>query len=498
MPTTAVKNHSFRRYLFLLIASFIVVLVTFQLWFFSYIQKQMKAEIQHRSVALSNVAVKVASESLFVTRQLPNNVAASHEEPRDNMIRITITDTPKREIDLGGGYSFITGEDTQTVEIDYVANRENTQSASVQEQELDRVVKLVHPDEHLSSDLEFSTIGDAFQLAVAAPENNIVSRHIVQFDEASVIDQYFNWLMIITALFMLLGVGYALWLAGTISRPLESLAEGFKGLEKGEYGKQVQVQGIDDMKRTMAQFNHMSSKLQALKEMEKQLSQQQQLLELNEVTRGLAHTLRNPLNTIGLAIEEIADASASDEQKQQLARKVRDKISRLDNTIKTMLSMNVQDVDRTQNTDLVAVIQDIILEFAFSFAGKIYFEPVSRVLLQGAQTEIRAIVHTLMSNAVEASMSRSATPGDIHVFVEQNAQQVTVRIVDQGKGIAPHIKPELFKPHVSDKPEGAGMGLFIANRICQSYYQGDIRLQDNTPGGCIASVTFGTGSQPFE
>lgn len=57
------------------------------------------------------------------------------------------------------------------------------------------------------------------------------------------------------------------------------------------------------MQRTMQQFNQMSLNLQKLKQMEQQLSQQQQLLELNEVTRGMAHTLRNPLNAIGLATE---------------------------------------------------------------------------------------------------------------------------------------------------------------------------------------------------
>lgn len=503
MPTTAVKNHSFRRYLFLLIASFIVVLVTFQLWFFSYIQAQIKTEIQQRSVALSNVAVKVASERLFVSQQLPATgvVVTPHEKTlqqpppeevtkeesatEERTIRITVIDTPKKEVDLGDGYIFITGEQTKTLHIDYGEQADPLP--------LKRIVKSPQQlHQPVTGGLEFSTIGDAFQLALAEPESNVISRHIVQFDEASVIDQYFGWLIFITVLLMLAGIVYALWLAGTVSRPLENLAEGFKALEQGEYGTQVKVQGIDDMRRTMAQFNDMSSNLQALKQMEQQLSQQQQLLELNEVTRGLAHTLRNPLNTIGLAIEEMTDADMSDEQKQLLAQQVREKITRLDNTIKTMLSMNVQDVDRSQDTDLVAVIQDIILEFGFSFAAKIHFEPVLYIALRGAQTEIRAIVHTLIANAVEASTASSGKATDIHVFAQRDEQRVTVRIIDQGKGLAEHIKPDLFKPHVSDKPEGAGMGLFIANRICQSYYHGNIHLDDNQPNGCIATVVFGT------
>lgn len=530
-------THSFRRYLFLLIASFIVVLVTVQLWFFSYIQGQIKTEIQERSLALSNVAVKVASESFFVTRH--HNEQAIVEEPKqirlitktlatttpdaaqidhshiispqtdsiqkntpqirkERVIRIKIQDTPHQPVDLGDGYTFVTGGETKTVHIDY---GDDGYGEDDYDEELEENINSFTKQTPQSltereSALAFSTIGDAFQLAVAEPDNNVISRHIVQFDENSVIDQYFTWLIMITLLMMVIGIAYALWLAGRISQPLESLSIGFSALEQGEYGKQVPVQGIDDMKRTMERFNHMSLNLQKLKQMEQKLSQQKQLLELNEVTRGLAHTLRNPLNTIGLAIEQIAENEISEQQLALLATQVKDKISRLDGTIKTMLSLNVQGVDRTEVINFTEVIEDIILEFGFSFTGKICFEPVQDITMEGARTEFRAILHTLIANAVEASESlqrdsqNEETQKDILIFAAQDANKVEIKVLDQGTGLLPHIKAELFKPHISSKPEGAGMGLFIANRICESYYKGHISLTDNSPKGCIATVVF--------
>jgi signal transduction histidine kinase len=483
MPTETLKSYSFRRHLFLLVASFFVVLVTFQLWFFSYIQTQIKTEIQQRSATLSNVAVQVVSRKLFVTEESHNrrNTVSSIDENPQDVVRITVTDTPEKAVDIGGGFIFITGKDTKILRIDY--GRSSRKSNPQQTKRF----------EHASR-LEFSTIGDAFQFALTEPETNIISRHIVQFDKSSVIDRYFTWLMLMTLLLMLGGIGYALWLASTISRPLESLSEGFKALEKGRYGTQVWVQGTHDMQHTMQQFNNMSSNLQALKQMEEKVSQQQQLLELNEVTRGMAHSLRNPLNTIGLTIEQTMDADLSGSEKRQLVQQVRDKIIRLDRTIKTMLSVNVQDVDRTQSVDLVAVIQDIIMELSFSFEGKIHYEPQSSILLQGAQVEIRAILHTVLTNAVEASIAkREQNVTDVHIAVQQQVAEIRVTVSDQGKGLSPSIKSELFKPHVTDKPEGAGMGLFIANRICQSYYQGEISIDDNQPSGCIVTVIFGTG-----
>ena len=89
-------------------------------------------------------------------------------------------------------------------------------------------------------------------------------------------------------------------------------------------------------------------------------------------------------------------------------------------------------------------------------------------------------------NAIEASTELQS----ISIFVAQAAEQLSIKIVDQGKGLSEKIKTELFQPHVSSKPEGAGMGLYIAKRISQSYYQGDVQLTNNSPYGVIATLTL--------
>jgi hypothetical protein len=188
MNKTVIKKHSFRRYLFVLIASFIVVLVTVQLWFFSDIQNQIKTEIQQRSLALSNVAVKVASETMFVSREViaesPTVLGSTPERgkaEKPNVIRLKIHDTPNKEVNLGGGYTFVTGNETKTVSIDFP----DEQSLVSERQQVKKVIRM--PAENMADitdGLEFSTVGDAFQLAVIEPENNVFSRHIIQFDEA--------------------------------------------------------------------------------------------------------------------------------------------------------------------------------------------------------------------------------------------------------------------------------------------------------------------------
>ena len=117
---------------------------------------------------------------------------------------------------------------------------------------------------------------------------------------------------------------------------------------------------------------------------------------------------------------------------------------------------------------------------------KIVFSPVQTINIEGAEVEIRAMIHTLVVNAVEASSEEQT----ISLFISETNKKVQIQVLDQGQGLDPQIKQQLFKPHITNKPEGAGMGLYIAKRISQLHYQGDIQLTDNSPQGCITTLTL--------
>ncbi len=468
-------GRSFRYYLFALIASLIVILALVQVFFFNMVQDRIQNEIQQKSQTLSNAAVKVVSEQFS---QIFTSVREANMQEH-SLVTIHIEETPNVEVDLGDGYYFVTGDKTKTIRTLY---GDPNQVASLPNRFSNGFVA-VNPD----TDLAVTRIGDAFQFSVHNPTQG-VEKHIVHFDQTSAVEHYFRWLLFGTLALMLLGLLYAFWLSGKISLPLERLAQGFRQLQQGRFGSRVPEQGIADIKATMSQFNTMSERLLDLKTLEKKVDQQQQLLELNEVSRGLAHTLRNPLNTIGLATEQMAAPGVDEAERKVLANQVRDKINHLDRTIQTMLNLNLQQVDRSQQLDLVQVVQDVVLELSFNYKGKIHFDPPQPLPLCGSAPELRAVIHTLLCNAVEASTHNQ----DIQIAAYKDNRQIVVTVVDQGEGLDPAIKADLFKPHVSSKPEGAGMGLFIANRICQFYYNGSISLTDNQPTGCIAQVRLAT------
>lgn len=461
---------SLKRYLFLLIALFVLGLASTQLFFINYIQQQIGAEVEGKSQTLSKQALKLLIDTLPHTEQqvvVREKVAAA--KPSKPSIVVHIKNTPNKSVELGNGNRFISGDETQTVTIGESGIGSNIVFREALEGRL--------------QEISFKRIGASNAFSVIDQQ----SQHIIQFDQKnSAIDEYFRGLVFGTIILTALGLVLAYWLARHISRPLGELSNGFNRLQHGDLGSQVQPSGILEVRETLQSFNQMSTRLEQLNKVEIRFHQQQQLVELGEVARGLAHTLRNPINTIGLAVEQIGQTDLSQQQRGELALQVRQKILHLDNTIKALLTLTTNDLQRNHQVNINKVINDILLELSMTGKHKIEFAEVQDVQIYGAQVEIRAMIHTLLVNAIEASTELQS----ISIFVAQAAEQLSIKIVDQGKGLSEKIKTELFQPHVSSKPEGAGMGLYIAKRISQSYYQGDVQLTNNSPYGVIATLTL--------
>lgn len=448
---------SLQRYLFILVTLFILLLGLGQLWYFDHLEQQLATEVEQKSLTLSKRILDISSQ--YTT---PSSTNAR--------VNIDIQTTPNKHMDLGNGVVFTTGDKTQTLTISRQSSEATKTAAQV----------LIRPLQDSRAFTIFHRSGTHFD------------QQVVQFDQQnSAVAQYFNQLMWATAILCVCGVLFALWLAKHISNPLSRLSSGFQQLEQGNLGSTIPEQGIKEVKNTFARFNRMSKRLLQLNAIEKSYQQREQLAELGEVARGLAHALRNPLNTIGLAAEQLQQQNLPLNEQQQLARQIQHKVKHLDANIKALMNLTTSGIDRHQAIDLISIIEDVRMELSMSYHQQIVVDCPQEVAFFGAANEVRTILHSLITNAVEAS------PSDRPVKVIANMQDNTLKIdiSDQGSGIDTTIKDQLFKPHISTKAEGAGMGLYIAKRMSQLYYQGDVQLQSSPSGGTIASLILRSQTQ---
>lgn len=302
---------------------------------------------------------------------------------------------------------------------------------------------------------------------------------------ASIMAGYFKTLLVALIISAVVLLCLMVLLSRKLLSPLNLLVNGFDQLAKGNAGVTVPTtQPLTEYKFVLEQFNQASQQLAAWQARHDELARQQQLVELGEVSRGLVHALRNPLHTMTLALEQI---HADPQTATQLQPMLEQKIHHINRTLTALLTLSSSHIDRQHQVPLDALLQDLALEFSMH---QLQLPAPSALVLQGAETELRTMLHVLVANAVEASPA----PGTVKICVEQTAQQLKIMVYDQGGGLADSVRHRLFEPHVSSKAEGSGMGLYLCQRLAQLYYQGDVQLWEYSCGdnckGCVACLTL--------
>lgn len=284
---------------------------------------------------------------------------------------------------------------------------------------------------------------------------------------------------------LLLGLMLAIWLAHRVANPLRELAQGAARLGAGERGVRVADGGVREVRETIDAFNRMAGELEQLDAEAQRLRGHQALAELGEIGRGLAHSLRNPLHALGLCVEALQAEARNPGTAGDLARAAREQISRLDGSLRGFLALSAGADAPVEAVRLRDVIDDVLLEARQVSGERIAFQAAGDLdaTLNAVEIELRILLHSLVTNAAEAS-----PPGSRVVVRVAAGDPLELRIEDQGSGIAPALRERLFQPHVSSKPQGAGMGLYLAQRLAVLRYQGELTLTDGDSGGCVARL----------
>ncbi len=290
----------------------------------------------------------------------------------------------------------------------------------------------------------------------------------------------------------ILAVGLvASWLvAQRLTTPLRGLVEAADAVGAGRLGTQAEPVGEPQLDATIAAFNRMSTRLAELDAQSREVQARAHLTEIGEIARGIAHSLRNPLNALGLTLNELASSPGEAPKRDALAATCRTQIERIDRTLRSFLALASAGGERVlAEVDVVAVAQDVAMEATQMVGGRVRvnFEAgAERPTIRGIAAEVRTALHVLVVNAVEASRSN----GSIDLRIARRDDAVQIVVEDEGPGLPPEVSSRLFQPHVTTKEQGAGLGLFLAQRIASRRYGGAISLERRSPRGLRAVLTL--------
>jgi len=231
------------------------------------------------------------------------------------------------------------------------------------------------------------------------------------------------------------------------------------------------------------------------------LRQDEHFMVMGRFASSLSHEIRNQLNAMMLHTDILDDAlqDVAPETQPVLAESVEDirqEISRLHNLVENFLSMA-----RLSRLDLEPVMLDV---FFASLRDEI--EPLLSAQdvhlyceldadlgeAQLHENTFRHLWFNLIHNAIEAMPDG----GKLTLQGQRSAAQVSLTITDTGNGIADEQLPLLFVPFHSNKPNGAGLGLYIVQEIAAAH-DGWIDVSSELGAGASFTLTLPV-SEPRE
>jgi two-component system, NtrC family, sensor kinase len=269
-----------------------------------------------------------------------------------------------------------------------------------------------------------------------------------------------------------------------------------------------------EQKRT----RELAESLEDLRTTQDRLVQTQKLASLGQLTAGIAHEIKNPLNFVnnfsGVSVELIDELQQAVEA-PQLDKKARAAITELTNTLRGNLDKIVQHGKRADSivenmllhsregssehrpVDINALVEEAVnLAYHGARAEKQGFnitlersiDPAAGQVDVFPQEITRALLNLISNGFYAANKRKEQNDSEgyeptLTASTKNLGDRVEVRIRDNGTGISPEVREKLFNPFFTTKPagEGTGLGLSISHDIIVKQHGGSIEF-DTRPG----------------
>ncbi|RXJ86815.1 sensor histidine kinase [Arcobacter sp. CECT 8985] len=226
---------------------------------------------------------------------------------------------------------------------------------------------------------------------------------------------------------------------------------------------------------------------------EQMLIQQSKLAAMGEMIGNIAHQWRQPLNALGLVIQNIQFTYSIGELNEQNLSKSINKAKMLTNNMSNTIDdfRNFFKPDKEKEIFKVdeTIKKAIYLIEATLEKNKIKLETSFENDLEvyGFENEFSQGILNIISNAKDAIVDNNIMQGKIIIQSFQTKDNVTIQIKDNAGGIKNEIKDKIFEPYFTTKEEGKGMGigLYMTKTIIEKNMEGKIDIKDIPNGSCF-------------
>ncbi len=228
--------------------------------------------------------------------------------------------------------------------------------------------------------------------------------------------------------------------------------------------------------------------LDSLERIGSQLEVSERLAALGRVTAGVAHEVKNPLNSMRLWVENLKENLSSENQVAQQGLKILDsEIDRLDRVVRTFLDFNRPVELRLGEISL----GELLLEVTALARPQIEQAKVAAALECPASVPPvladRQLLKQALLNLVLNACAAMPGGGRLTISLRRAGEMAEASIADTGRGIPPEARQKIFQLFFTTRPGGSGIGLATAFRIVQ-LHNGSIDFDSEVERGTTFRV----------
>jgi len=248
-----------------------------------------------------------------------------------------------------------------------------------------------------------------------------------------------------------------------ITKPLKILEDATAKIRKGDFSIQVKEKGFKELHGLQQSFNKMSSELKLI---QTRLLMAEKEMIWKELSRILAHEIKNPLTPIRLSIQRLEEHCESNPEKfikifPNASRIINQEIDNLQNLAQSFSSfaknMNPEFKILNVRTEIAKLVEPYLHKY------KIEFKCDDSAIIKFDQTHFYQIITNVLQNAFDASNHDDS----IAIICQTNPESINIKIVDQGLGIEPENLKKIFQPYFTKKKKGTGLGLALVKKLVE-------------------------------
>ena len=286
---------------------------------------------------------------------------------------------------------------------------------------------------------------------------------------------------------LVLALGFAWVLAGTLARPLQRLAIAARRVEAGDLEARAEPEGSTEHREVAHAFNDMTERLAHVLEAQRQF------------VANASHQLRTPLTGLRLRLEA-ASLKAGPELAAELEAAERE-VERLARLLTALLTL-AREGDRPSALAAVSLgtaidhARERWVDRAAQTGHRLVVDCRSDAVAQASEEDLAIVLDNLIENALNYSPG-----GTITIECGEADAEVYLAVLDEGPGLGPgeeeHVFDRFARGSSGRQSPGTGLGLALVATLARRW-GGSARLTNRPEGGARAEIRLPASTGPLQ